>query len=135
MIDAAAEPPSPEIVAPAAHQVSFGRVVVRVPEGTQRVRLFVNNKLVVEKRARGRRVTMRVRLPRQEVSLRALSIDRGRTRKSSPAVGPVLGLRTGAFAGMRGWHDKRLARRLRRVARSFSGIAAYCSPSRPIPVD
>jgi beta-lactamase class A len=125
MIAAAAAEEPPQIVTPGAHEVSFGRIVSRVPKGTRRVVLFVDGKRVAVKAVRRPRVTIRYQLPRRDVNLRVVAVDGRGARTSSRRVGPVLGLparaaprRTGAF------ELAPLRRELARHTRGFSGTSA-----------
>ena len=125
LLPLAAEEP-PRIVAPAPREVSFGRVVARVPAGTRRVVLLVDGKRVREKAARGSRVTVRYKLPRRDVTLRLVAIDEGGKRRRSRPVGPVLGL--APAAAPRSSRPRALAslsRTLRASAKAFNGTSAF----------
>ncbi|MCY4087730.1 MAG: hypothetical protein OXG37_12840 [Actinomycetia bacterium] len=124
-MDEAPSPPAPEIVSPAPHQVSFGNVVVRVPKGTSFVRLLINGKIAAVQPTPKRRVTIRLRLPTRDVTIRVISVGRDGSQRSGAAVGPVRGLPPGAFERAPAWHDKQLAKKLRRAARTFPGKLAY----------
>ena len=121
-MDEAPGPPPPRIVEPAPHQVSFGNVVVRVPKGTSFVRLLIDGEIAAVQPTPRRRVTIRLRLPARDVTMR---VGRDGSQRSSAAVGPVRGLPPGAFERAPAWHDKQLARKLRRAARTFPGTLAY----------
>ncbi len=122
---AADEPP--RIVTPAPSQVSFGRIVAEVPRGTRRVVLLVDGKAVARRTTKERRVTVRYRLPRRDVTLRILAIDADGTRTRSAPVGPILGLPPPAAprpSGSRGREHGSLARAIKRHARAFHGTSA-----------
>ena len=113
------------ILAPAPHEASFGRLVADVPRGTARLVVVVNGRRFASKLASGRRVSIRLDLPRRDSELRVLAIDaRGRTR-ASDSVGPVFGLPLAALPSLtRGAEDRRLRARLAALLRTFRGTAA-----------
>ena len=124
IIPVAAEEP-PRIVVPAPRQVSFGRIVVRVPSGTRNVILLVDGKPVLERQTHRRRVTIRYQLPRRDVTLRLVAIDGRGALTRSHRVGPVLGLPRRAAPRPSGSREHAsLARSLRRQMRSFPGVSA-----------
>ena len=122
---AVAEEEPPRIVSPAPSEVSFGRVIARVPPGTRSVVLLVDGRPVLERRARGRRVRFRHQLPRRDVVLRLIAVDGQGARTRSRPVGPVLGLQ--ARAARRAGASRKLeslSQALRRQMRSFGGTSA-----------
>lgn len=121
---APAEEP-PRIVAPAPNEVSFGRIVARLPAGTRRVILLVDGKNAREKVVRRTRVTIRYKLPRRDVTLRVVAVDSRGVRTRSRRVGPVLGLPPAAAPRKAGNRElASLARTLRTKARGFRGTSA-----------
>jgi len=117
----------PRIVIPAPNQVSFGRVVARLPRGTHRVVLLVDGKAVARRSSIGRRrITVRYQLPRRDATLRILAIDSAGARTRSSPVGPVFGLP--APAAPKPAPSRRhnaLARALKRHLSSFSGTSGF----------
>ena len=87
--------PPPAIEQPAAHQVSYGLVTGRAARGTARVLVHANGGGSRRSRSRGRRFTLRVTLPRGDVTVRVTTIGRG-GRRSSAHVHDVFGLPPGS---------------------------------------
>jgi beta-lactamase class A len=117
--------PPPALVAPAPHEVSFGRVAGTVSPGTRRIRVFVGGRLAAEKQLRRRRFSVEVVLPPRDVTIRVTAInDLG--RRSSTVVGPVFGLPRAAATqgGAQGRNDPALSRTVRALARRFAGTCA-----------
>ena len=124
MIDAG-PPAPPAIVAPAPDEVSFGRIAGRVSPGTVRVVVSIGGRRIAEGPVEGRRFSVEVALPRHDVRVRVTAID-AHGRRASSTVGPVFGLPASARpSGYLGRLDPGLQRRLRLVASSFPGIAAF----------
>lgn len=116
----------PRIVAPAPSEVSFGRIVATLPRGTRRVVLLVDGKAVARRTSAKRRVTIRYRLPRRDVTLRLLAIKRDGSRSRSRPVGPVLGLPPPAAPRpTRGRQNAALSRALNEHVRAFPGVSAF----------
>jgi beta-lactamase class A len=114
----------PAIVQPAAHQASFGRIVARVPAGSAYVVVMAGGRRLAVKPVEGRRVSLHVHLPRGDSTLRVVAVGPNGARRSSPPVGPVLGLPPAAAPRPTGsTEDGRLAARVRSLARSFGGTA------------
>jgi len=115
--------PPPAIEQPAPHQVSYGLVTGRAARGTLRVIVAANGRRLTSKPLRGRRFSLRVVLPIGDVSLRVTTVARD-GRRSSRVVGEVFGLPAASRPRVvRGREDPVLTRRLRGLAREFSGTA------------
>ena len=117
--------PPPALVAPAPHEVSFGRVSGTVSPGTRRIRVFVGGKLAAEKELRRRRFAVEVDLPRRDVTIRVTALD-DRGRRSSSVIGPVFGLPRIAATqgGAQERNDPALSLAVRSLARRFAGTCA-----------
>ncbi len=130
MISTAATPATqaraaPSIIAPAANQVSFGRFIVRLPEGTRRVVIVVNGHRKASRPASGGRRALQIALPARDVMVKILAIDRAGRTHPSAAVGPVYGLPPRAAPRMtRSVTEPYLERRLTRLVRASRGTAA-----------
>jgi beta-lactamase class A len=117
-------PPPPVLTAPAAHEISFGRVAGTVAPGTRRIRVFVSGRLAAEKALRQRRFAVEVDLPRRDVSVRVTAFD-AVGRRSSTLVEPVFGLpRPAALQGAVWRPDPALSRSVRALARGFRGACS-----------
>ena len=86
--------PPPAIEQPAAHQVSYGLVTGRAARGTTQVIVHANGKRLASRQLEGRRFTLRVTLPRGDVTVRVTTIARNGQR-SSAHVHDVFGLPAG----------------------------------------
>ena len=117
--------PPPALVAPAPHEVSFGRVSGTVSPGTRRIRVFVGGRLAAEKELRRRRFAVEVDLPRRDVTIRVTALD-DLGRRSSTVVGPVFGLPRVAATqgGAQERNDPALSLAVRSLARRFAGTCA-----------
>ena len=117
--------PPPALVAPAPHEVSFGRVSGTVSPGTRRIRVFVGGRLAAERELRRRRFSVEVDLPRRDVTIRVTAFD-DVGRRSSTVVGPVFGLPRAAATqgGALERNDPALSRTVRSLARRFGGTCA-----------
>jgi hypothetical protein len=117
--------PPPALVAPAPHEVSFGRVAGTVSPGTRRIRVLVGGRLAAEKELHRRRFSVEVELPRRDVAIRVTAFD-DLGRRSSAVVGPVFGLPRVAATqgGAQGRNDPALSRTVRALARRFAGTCA-----------
>jgi beta-lactamase class A len=117
--------PPPALVAPASHEVSFGRVSGTVSPRTRRIRVFVGGRLAAEKELRRRRFAVEVDLPRRDVTIRVTALD-DLGRRSSTVVGPVFGLPRVAATqgGARERNDPALSLAVRSLARRFAGTCA-----------
>lgn len=114
----------PVVIAPGPRQASFGDLLVRVDEGTSAVTVTVNGRPVAAGNAVGRFVRLRVSLPQQDATIRVIARN-GAGRRAQTTVGPVFGLPRAAWpAQFRSTEDRRLARRIRVLARSFPGTTA-----------
>lgn len=120
---AATDPPA--IVSPGPRQASFGRIVVRVAAGTERVAVLVNGVEERELTASKRVLRFAVPLPKGNSRIRVVAYDaEGGSRWDQ--VGPVLGLPHAARpTGTIGRLDPTLQRRLRRLAAAFPGITGF----------
>jgi beta-lactamase class A len=123
MIDAPALPP-PAIVAPAAHEVSFGLVAGTAPAGTRRLIVRIGERVLADRPLRGRSFSIRVELPRREADVRVTTLDRS-GRRSSSVVRSVFGLPAAASVSARaGREDAALTRTVRSLTRGFHGTSA-----------
>ena len=124
MVDTPALPP-PAIEQPAAHQVSYGLVTGRAARGTAQVIVHANGKRLASRQLAGRRFTLRVTLPRGDVTVRVTTIARNGQR-SSAHVHDVFGLPPGSrprvVAARR---DRGLERKLTPIVRDYPGTAGY----------
>jgi hypothetical protein len=114
----------PHIVQPAPYQTSFGHVVGAVPAGSRRAVLLSDGRRLAVKAVHGTRVTFQVSLPRRDTTLRLVVVGKAGKRRASRPVGPVFGLPPRAAPRDTGSiDDPALARRVRSLARAFSGTA------------
>ena len=96
-------------------------------QGTQRVLVRVDGRLVATKQTRRRRFVVVVSLPPRDVALRVTAED-GQGRRASTIVRPVFGLprETAPYDGpippLRGYEDAALAGKVRSLTRHFPGI-------------
>ena len=124
MVDAPPLPP-PAIEQPAAHQVSYGLVTGRAARGTMQVLVHANGKRLASNTLRGRRFTLRVTLPRGDVTVRVTTIARN-GRRSSAHVHDVFGLPPGARPRIvTSRVERTLDRKLMRMVRGYTGTAGY----------
>ena len=124
MVDAPPLPP-PRIEQPAPYQVSYGLVTGRAARGTARVLVHANGKRLAARQLDGRRFTLRVTLPRGDVSVRITTIARSGQR-SSAHVHDVFGLPPGSRPRIvSGRRDRGLERKLTPLVRGYEGTAAY----------
>jgi hypothetical protein len=115
----------PAIEQPAAHQVSYGLVTGRAARGTVRVVVRANGKQLAARQLSGRRFTLRVTLPRGDVTVRVTTIARN-GKRSSVHVHDVFGLPPGARPRVvKSRLEPTLARKLTRMVRAYSGTAGY----------
>ena len=115
----------PAILSPGPRQASFGRVVVRLPAGTERVSVYVNDELERDKAASGPVVSFRLDLPKGDSRIRVVVSD-GNGGTASDSVDRVLGLpRAGRPTGTEPRLEWRLQRRLRGLAADFPGITGF----------
>jgi len=125
VIDGPPPKPAVEIVAPAANEVSFGRVVVRVPRNAARVRISASGRVLGVVRDPGRRVKLRVKLPRGDLALRVAVFDRQGRKLGMARVGHVYGLPQQRVSSSARRLDRPLARKLNGIVASFDGAIAY----------
>lgn len=115
--------PPPVLTAPAAREVSFGRVAGTAPSGTRRIVVRVGGKVVASRGLRGRSFDFHVDLPARDVRVRVTAISRGRT--SSTEVSPVFGLpRAASPRAASPWLDVALSARVRSLAAGFGSTSA-----------
>ena len=124
----AAEPPPklqpPALVVPGPRQVSFGRVAGTVGAATARIVVFVDGNERAALRPRRGRFSVRVTLPRRDVTVRVVAFD-PRGKAAATSVRRVFGLpRAASPAPSLGYEDPVLARRLRALVRAFGGTGA-----------
>jgi beta-lactamase class A len=123
MISAMPPLPPPAIEQPASHQVSYGIVTGRAARDTVRVIVAANGRRLTSKPLRGRRFSLRVSLPSGDVSVRVTTVARN-GRHSSRVVEEVFGLPAASRPRVvSGREDPVLTRKLRGLAREFSGTA------------
>ena len=123
MIDAPALPP-PAIVAPAPREVSFGLVAGRVPAGTRRIIVRIDERVLADRPLRGTSFSLRVSMPSTAFPLRVTAVD-VRNRRSSSVVTPVYGLPLGAEPRLRSPSlDPVLARSVGSLVRRYGGTSA-----------
>ena len=119
MIDAPPLPP-PTIVAPAAREVSFGRVSGTVPAGTRRLIVRVRGHVVAEVPLRRRSFSLRVPID-GVVPVSVTAVD-GRNRRATRTVDPVHGLPPAAMPRVRAPAlDRALARGVASLVREYGG--------------
>ena len=124
MVEAPPLPP-PAIEQPAPRQVSYGLVSGRAARGTTRVLVRANGKRVASKPLRGRRFSLRVRLPLGEVTVLVTTFAPG-GRRSSSHVHDVFALPAGARPRVVAPRlDSTLKRKLDTHVRGYSGTAGY----------
>ena len=124
MVDAPPLPP-PAIEQPAPRQVSYGLVTGRAARGTARVLVHANGKRLASKPLGGRRYTLRVTLPRGDVTVRVTTITRD-GRRSSAHVHDVFGLPPGTRPRVVAARlDRPLATKLTRMVRGHRGTEGY----------
>ena len=124
-VSTAAAATAPALLAPAPYEVSFGRIDARLPPGTVRLEVVVDGHRKATVAARPGRRTVRVALPSRDVRVRVVTVDAAGHRHSSPPIGPVFGLPTGAAPRWtNGRVDGRLQRRVGSLVRAFPGTAA-----------
>jgi Beta-lactamase enzyme family len=123
----AATPPPPThlaLIAPAAHEVSFGRIAGRVPRGRWAVVVQAADRTLAVRKVAGGSFDFQVSLPRRDVTVRVAAYA-PRARRAVATVEHVVGLpraaRPHAVAGRR---DTGLEQEVRRLARSFAGTSA-----------
>jgi len=85
----------PAIFAPAPREVSFGLVTGRAPLGTRRVIVRIGERILADRRLRGRSFSLHVPMPANAFPLRVTAVDRI-GRRSSSVVTPVYGLPSGS---------------------------------------
>jgi hypothetical protein len=117
--------PPPAIEQPAARQVSYGLVTGRAARGSVRVLVHANGTRLAARSLAGRRFTLRVTLPRGDVTFRVTTVRRN-GRRSSAIVRGVFGLPPGSRPRVVAPRlDKSLATTLTRMARGYRGTAGY----------
>jgi len=124
-VDAAPPLPPPAIQQPAPYQVSYGLVTGRAAPGTRRVVVFANGRVLVSRRLRGARFSLRVALPSGDVAVRVTTFASG-GRRSSRVVENVYGLPVAARPRIvESRQDLALARKLRSLTREYRGTAGF----------
>jgi hypothetical protein len=117
--------PPPALEQPAPRQVSYGLVTGKAGRGTARVVVSANGKVVAARDLRGRRFWIRVPLPLGDVTVRVSTLARD-GRSSSTVVRDVYALPPAARPTVvRPRADPVLGRRLRALARGFSGTPGF----------
>lgn len=115
--------PPPAIEQPAPYQASFGTVTGVAAPGTRRIVVSVGGRELADRRLRGRRFTVRIRLPAAEVRVKVVTIT-GDGRRSARVVQNVYGLPAAARPhAVRERNDAFLAGKLRALLRRFPGTA------------
>lgn len=117
--------PPPAILAPAPREASFGRVAGTVSPRAVRVVVKVDGSVAASSPAASGRFRVTVPLPARDVRVRVIAVDAAGNR-ARRSVAPVYGLPRAArpTARRRSTEDPPLARRLRRLAGGFPGIAS-----------
>lgn len=115
----------PAIVAPAPHEVSFGRISGTVSARAVRVVVKVDGVVKGSATPRAGRFRLLLALPPRDVRVKVVALDRFGNR-AARSVAPVYGLaRAGRPTGPRSSaEDAALARRVKALARDYPGIAA-----------
>ena len=123
----AAVPPPPAhlaLVAPASHEVSFGRIAGRLPRGRWAVVVRVGERMLAVRTVVGGSFDFQVSLPRRDVTLRVAAYA-GRGRHAGATVEHVYGLpRSASPRAVGGSRDPALDRAVSALARSFPGTSA-----------
>ena len=115
----------PAVEQPAARQVSYGLVTGRAARGTVRVLVHANGRRLAARTVAGRRFTLRVTLPRGDVTVRVTTVGRAGSR-SSTSVRNVFALPPGSRPRVvRSRLDRMLATKLTRMTRGYRGTAGY----------
>ena len=115
----------PAIVAPGPRQASFGKIVVELPRGADRVRLFVDGELVRDQAAASRRSASTSTF-RGATHASASSPSDGTGDTKADSVGNVLGLpQAGRPTGTEPRLERRLQKRLKSLAAAFPGITGF----------
>jgi hypothetical protein len=113
----------PAIEQPAPQQASYGVVSGVAARGTRRVVVSARGRMLASKPLRGRHFSLRVDLPAGDVVVRVTTLGTG-GRRSAAVVRDVLGLpRAARPRGVAAREDGALERRVRRLARGFSGVS------------
>jgi Beta-lactamase enzyme family len=113
----------PALVAPAAREVSFGRIAGTVSPGTARVVVLVNGEKSGERRVRGTRFRLNVEIPPRDSTVRVVALDAFGDR-AKRSVQPVFGLPHAALAPTSAsYEDPALKRRIEQLTREFDGIS------------
>ncbi len=127
MLSTAPPPPAPAplvLAAPAAREVSFGRVAGRVPRGRWVVVVRVGARTLAVRSVAGGSFDFAVSLPRREVTVRVAAY-RAHGRGRSATVEHVYGLpRSASPRPVAGERDERLTADVRALRRSFPGTSA-----------
>jgi hypothetical protein len=117
--------PPPVLVAPAAYEVSFGRIAGRVARGTQMVIVSIDGRAVAKRNLTGGRRTFdfHVTLPERDMRLTVTAVV-DEKRRTSTSVAPVYGLPRARQprAPPRGYEDAELGRAIGALARRFDGV-------------
>jgi beta-lactamase class A len=115
--------PPPVLSAPAAQEISFGRIAGIAPRGTKRIVVRVGERVLATRRIGGRSFDFVVDLPSRDSTVRVTAS--GPRGASSVSVANVFGLpRAAAPRETRGVEDAALARTVRLLARGFGRTAA-----------
>ena len=124
MVDAPLLPP-PAIEQPAARQVSYGLVTGRAARGTVRVLVHANGRRLAARPLESRRFTLRLTLPRGDVTVGVTTIARD-GRRSSAHVHDVFALPRGSRPRIVASRlDGPLGTELTRLVRGYRGTAGY----------
>jgi Beta-lactamase enzyme family len=124
VVDAPALPP-PALEQPAPRQVTYGLVTGTAPRGTTRIVVTANGEVVDARDLRGRRFWIGADLPPGDVTVRVTAFA-GDGRSSSTQVRDVYSLpRAASPRAARARADPVLGRKLRALARGFSGTPAF----------
>jgi beta-lactamase family protein len=113
----------PAIVAPASREVSFGRVAGTVGPGVHRVVVLVNGEETADQDVERGRFELRLALPPRDSVVRVVAED-ALGNSAGRSVESVFGLPVARTpTAPRSYEDGTLARKIRRLTRSFPGTS------------
>ncbi len=116
--------PPPAISQPAQRRASYGLVTGIAPRGTRRIVVSARGRVLADRPLRSRSFSLHVRLPIGYETVRVATLASG-GRRSATVVEDVLGLpATATPRAVAPRVDRFLARRVRRLARGYRGVAS-----------
>jgi beta-lactamase class A len=111
------------LIAPAAHEVSFGRVAGRVSRGRWAVVVQAGERTIAVRKVAGGSFDFRVSLPRRDTTVRVTAYA-GRGRRAGASVEHVFGLpRSADPSTVAAAQEPGLQRAVRALTRSFPGTS------------